>query len=511
MQSFFEWFPESGLDRSRPWLILGKGPSFSRRTELDLSGFHLLSLNHAVREHPVAVAHIIDADVVEACAEPLLANAKVLVMPWRPHVKSRPGPEDLESLAGRLPVLRRLGDEGRLLWYNLGTASTARGDSPVVPVRSFSAEAALNLLVLAGVRCVRSLGVDGGKRYSAAFEDLESTTLLANGRSSFDCQFREMARTILRSGVDFAPLDLESPIRVYVAATSSEMLPVRVLEYSIKKHTSMTARVEPLHLTGKSIPTPKEERNQARTPFSFQRFLIPEVAGRQGHAIYLDADMQVFRDLRELWAFPMGDASILAVQEPLESGRRPQFSVMLLDCAALSWSVEDIVARLDSGAFGYEQLMYEMAAGGKVDRRLPAEWNSLEHYEPGRTALLHYTDMETQPWVHADNPLGYLWCRDLLEAVENGFIPRAEVDAHIASGHLRPSLACQLDQRLEDGLLLPRRARDLDRSFSPPYTRLPTYHRPRWRKKALQLRALARQLYRGSLLEKAGRRWFARG
>ena len=69
MKSFFEWFETTKQDRKRPWLILGKGPSFAKRDQFDLKNFQLLSLNHAVREQPVAVAHMIDYDVVEACGE----------------------------------------------------------------------------------------------------------------------------------------------------------------------------------------------------------------------------------------------------------------------------------------------------------------------------------------------------------------------------------------------------------------------------------------------------------
>ena len=51
-------------------------------------------------------------------------------------------------------------------------------------------------------------------------------------------------------GLDAAPLNLEAPVRVYVAATEEQMLSVKVLEYSIRKHASMTTVVIPLHDTG---------------------------------------------------------------------------------------------------------------------------------------------------------------------------------------------------------------------------------------------------------------------
>jgi len=361
MQSFLQWFEATGQDTNQPWLILGKGPSFAKRDQFDLKNFQLLSLNHAVREQPVAVAHMIDYDVVEACGESIDRNAGVLVMPWFPHFKNRPGTDSLESLTRRNTLLERLNSQGRLLWYNHSLAEETHGNSPVIPVRFFSSEAVLNLLVAAGVRQVRSLGIDGGNKYSAQFHDLAGKTLLSNQKTTFDVQFGEIAKILMNTGLDYAPLDVQSPVRVYVAATEAQMLAVKVLEYSIRKHASLTVQVSALHLSGIEIPSPAKPENRPRTPFSFQRFLIPSLTGYQGRAIYLDSDMQVFQDIRRLWNVSLEDADLLAVQEPGSTGRRPQFSVMVLNCASLRWDIEEIVQSLNEGGLTYESLMYDMA------------------------------------------------------------------------------------------------------------------------------------------------------
>ena len=202
MRSFFDWFHarnttsdtgRAGGAAVRPWLVLGKGPSFADRGRYDLTGFYTFGLNHVCREMKVDVAHAIDLDVIDQCGERLIENAGVLVMPWYPHVpdERRPGwvprqairvsERTLEQIAADHPLLRRLVREDRLLWYNLNTAPVSRKDSPVVPVRYFSAVAALNLLGMAGARTVRSLGIDGGDRYSGEFQDLANVTKLAGG------------------------------------------------------------------------------------------------------------------------------------------------------------------------------------------------------------------------------------------------------------------------------------------------------------------------------------------
>lgn len=121
-----------------------------------------MSLNHVVREQAVIVAHMIDYDVVDACGESILNNAQFLVLPWVPHINNRPGRHNLAELAQIHPLLRRMNEQGRLLWYNHSKARQRHGDSPVVRVKFFSAVAAVNLLAQAGVRTIRSLGVDGG-------------------------------------------------------------------------------------------------------------------------------------------------------------------------------------------------------------------------------------------------------------------------------------------------------------------------------------------------------------
>ena len=498
MKSFFEWFQSDKAHQVKPWLMLGKGPSFFKRTQFDLDQYHTMSLNHAVRELPVKVAHVIDLDVVNDCGEILLRNAQFLVLPWVPHVRNRPGPHNLGQLAQTHSVLSELNREERLLWYNHSRAPGPHGDSPVVRVKFFSAVGALNLLAQAGVRKIRSLGVDGGATYSEEFTDLKDKTLLANRRSSFDRQFEEIARTIALTGIDYAPLDIESPIRVYVGATEAEMLSVKVLEYSIRKHASMSVEVIPLHRPGIEIPIPRDTKQQPRTPFTFQRFLIPALTGNRGRAVYLDSDMQVFKDIRALWTLPFMGADLLVVREPEHSGRRPQFSVMVLNCDDLHWDIREIVRALDEGQLTYEELVYGMSIVKNIGANIDPAWNALERFSERETALLHFTDMSTQPWVSKENPLGYLWTRDLIEAIDAGAISTDFVKQEVSFGHVRPSLLYQVENRLEDALLLPRRARGMDGHFVPPYRALIKHAGSYWCHPIRRLRALMRHCYQKS-------------
>lgn len=494
MQSFFEWYAEIAGESS-PWLVLGKGPTFEKLDEFDLTDFNLMSLNHVVEKLPVTAAHIIDLDVVESCQDAINRNAQVLVMPWVPHVDNRAGKKTLEELLGESPFLQDLSEQGRLLFYDhLEEPRSGRG--PLIRVHFFSSEAAIDLLAKAGVRQIRTLGIDGGTRYGSTFSDLSDTTLLSNGRKSFNKQFGPIAQTILETDVDVAPLDLQSPIAIYVATTEEQMLAVKVLEYSIRKHASMSVEVHPLHLSGINVPTPRDKRNWPRTPFSFQRFLIPRLAGYKGRAIYLDSDMQVFRDMRELWNLSFHDAQVLAVGEPKETGRRPQFSVMLLDCANLDWDIDKIVAQLDAGTIDYETLMYEMNVAQRIRPDIDSAWNCLERYNRETTALLHYTDMSTQPWVSTENPLAHLWFRDLFEALERGFIKQEYIRTHVERGYVRPSLLYQVENGTEDPLLLPKSARLLDKGFTAAFKNIHSHGARPWTSKVALVKSIVRDVSR---------------
>jgi hypothetical protein len=262
------------------------------------------------------------------------------------------------------------------------------------------------------------------------------------------------------------------PVRVYVGSQEAQMLAVRVLEFSIREHTQAQVEVYPLHEARVEFPLPRDAANRPRTPFSFQRFYIPSLNGFQGRAIYLDSDMQVFRDILEVWNLPFDGAQLLAAREPGESSRRPQFSVMLLNCDELKWNLPEIVAALDRGELTYETLMYDMAVARSVRAAIDPSWNSLERYVPGETGLLHYTDMPTQPWVSLDNANGAIWMRDLIAAVDSGFISRSYVDEHVRLGFVRPSLLYQLEHRVEWSEQLPPQARALDARFVPPYQQM---------------------------------------
>jgi hypothetical protein len=77
----------------------------------------------------------------------------------------------------------------------------------------------------------------------------------------------------------------------------------------------------------------------------------------------------------------------------------------------------------------------------EIGEALDPMWNCLEHFEAGRTKLLHFTDMDMQPWRHRHNPLKSIWRAYYRAAVESGAVDAALVAQGIANGWLLPELA----------------------------------------------------------------------
>ncbi len=299
MLELTQWFATADF-APRPWLLLGKGPSFAQHRHLDLTAFNTMSLNHVVAELPVDVAHIIDVDVVGDCAEALRHNCQWLLMPYRPHVRSQRSPRALKDWFGEHPVLRELDERGRLVWYNLGSSPRV-GSSPRITSGSFSSEAALRILALMGVRTVRSLGIDGGRSYASTFRHLEASTLLANGAQAFDLQFERIAAVVEEFDLDFRPA--VEPVPVVIDGSERDLVAIRVLEYSLRKAAS-----EPLDVQLRiGRPAADAAENGSRTVhLPPDSLVLGDIAAGEPELLrYPDPDTQPWRSdehpLADIW------------------------------------------------------------------------------------------------------------------------------------------------------------------------------------------------------------------
>jgi len=181
MQSFFDL----RLPKIKPWLIIGKGPSYEKLATYDLSRFYLFGLNHISLYHSLDICHVIDLDVLEYVN---FEKHAYIVMPWHPHKNFKVHEKNLSQLGLHKKI-------PNLVWYNLSTWKHSHNiySSKIIRTKYFSAEAAFRLLIAAGITSICSIGIDGGKEYAKTFKEFIPLT---NGQKSFDCQFKEINKII---------------------------------------------------------------------------------------------------------------------------------------------------------------------------------------------------------------------------------------------------------------------------------------------------------------------------
>jgi len=256
-------------------------------------------------------------------------------------------------------------------------------------------------------------------------------------------------------------------VRVYVGAVHSHRLLVEVLRWSILRHTRRPVEVVSIgDVIGDRLPMPERPENRPATPFSFQRFAVPMLAGWQGRAIYVDSDQLVLGDIGELLDKPMFGARLLRRVARGADGR-PGLrgsSVMLMHCERLrGWTPERIAGDLDRGRYSYRDLMLldPIPRKGRFSRH----WNSYDLLEPGRTRLLHYTHRPTQPWLCREHPHGAPWFEALYSGLAAGEVSQDAVDHALAQGYVRPSMAWQTERREVDSRRVPAELHAADAEF----------------------------------------------
>ncbi len=231
-------------------------------------------------------------------------------------------------------------------------------------------------------------------------------------------------------------------IQVVIGTQPNQYIPQRVLEYSIRKHTSGEVEI-------------RAERQSARhvggTKFGFVRFTVPHIFGYRGKAIYMDADQIVLRDIRELVDALDDKCAIGLVQKPVgEFAGNPmeprnETSVMVMNCEKLrDWNPATMFDRvvhnradLAPGQIHYKSFMRLEWFDPSLIRAIDPCWN---HYNvlTEESKLVHFSHVRSQPWKRPGHPLTTFWEAWLREAVREGYVRPRDVVKAVALLHLHP-------------------------------------------------------------------------
>jgi len=237
------------------------------------------------------------------------------------------------------------------------------------------------------------------------------------------------------------------PVRVFVAVDAGQIVPARVLEYSIRKHTPRTVECILVEPTRDGEPRGRKRGNPTADGVA-----VPRVTGSDGRVLHLSGDSHVFADLSEVYDLPFDGHTILSAHEAgtLEAsnddhavGFRDRPAVMLVDYARLPRAAE---APEEDGhpPHAAEGGDVHVVPAGRVSERLSGEWNSIERYDPDETKLLRYASVSMQPWRNDGSPLRELWMESFREALAANAIDPELVLEGIAAGHLDPKLRPEL-------------------------------------------------------------------
>lgn len=192
------------------------------------------------------------------------------------------------------------------------------------------------------------------------------------------------------------------PVRIFLGTETGQQRAERVFIWSVEKVRD-PSRVYEITLM-KALPGFDSRR--WLTGFTNYRFAIPELAGREGRAIYNDVDQIYLSDPAALFDTPMAGHGFMSISDR-------DTSVMLIDCERMAgiWPMAAVRGqrrkRLEARARKVAGLW------GPID----PGWNARDdEYRPGHSHLVHFTVLHTQPWrpfperfVYQPNPVAPLW------------------------------------------------------------------------------------------------------
>ena len=246
------------------------------------------------------------------------------------------------------------------------------------------------------------------------------------------------------------------PIRVFVGTDDTQTVPTAVLKHSILSRTDAPVEFKELC----NLQTGLEDHFY--TGFSFYRWGIPTFCDFAGRALYLDADIVVLCDIRELWELPLGHHTHLCRPRPPFRFRRWRLqrlggayaSVMVIDCAqARDWNFTAWCERAGRDEAFYRNVMWCLPGSATAARRgnLPPAFNDLDHHDPRRTKIIHYTDLPNQPWKRTGHRHEHVFRRALRDAYLAGALDLDTVKADMKAGHIHDRMAawCLEDEAAE--------------------------------------------------------------
>ena len=244
------------------------------------------------------------------------------------------------------------------------------------------------------------------------------------------------------------------PVRIFIGSGEASVLERKVLMYSLHKHSTRRMDIRVFNGTHNTIehaggfdPAPLSLRTKYRsgdTEFGLYRYLMPELCGRAGRALYLDSDIVCLSDIGVLFDSPLDGADFAGMPfTTANNERRWTTAVMLVDCERLEFDLELIFDEIDRGLYDQGDFMqisprFLATHPYRVGTFNPA-WNSLDTADHD-TKMIHFTNMYTQPWKHRNHAFGAIWFQYFREALAAGWVTEADIETALRRSYVRSDL-----------------------------------------------------------------------
>ena len=243
----------------------------------------------------------------------------------------------------------------------------------------------------------------------------------------------------------------DQPVRIFIGSGEASALERKTLIHSLRKHTRRPLDLYVFNGTHNAVehndeppqlaPMSLRVKYQNFTEFSMYRFLIPQLCGHEGRALFIDSDTVCLGDIGELFDTPMDGAAMKCVKA-YDDGEWAA-SVMLMDCSKCRFDLEQIFDEIDAGKYSYGDFTKMgdsfLSLHPHEIRELDARWNVFDRCETD-TKIIHYTNLMTQPWKFAGHPFESLWFSYFFEAKESGFITDVDLQRATWRGYARPDI-----------------------------------------------------------------------
>lgn len=213
-------------------------------------------------------------------------------------------------------------------------------------------------------------------------------------------------------------------IKIFIGFDRPNRIPAYVLMDSILENSSIPVEFVLLHkgTLAKIFTRPKGQYDS--TEFSISRFLVPYLSNYEGWSVFIDNDMVVEGDVRELYELMEGDYALRCIKHNQQVKNDKKFlgehqtsynlknwtSVVIFNnarCKALTPEYVNSAPGLDMHQFKWLQSLEEIGD-------IPFEWNyladvvSIGQENVTEPKLIHYTEggpyfKETQDCEYAEN------------------------------------------------------------------------------------------------------------